>query len=137
MNFSNSKKQGDSALGAAISYFCSIGYTVSVPLTDSQDYDLLVDDGISICKIQVKSCCCLSGAGRFRVCLKICGGNSKTNYIHKVNSEVIYDRLFILCGNGDMYLMNKPDKRYSINLGVKYDRFRVSLGVTPFPLGDS
>lgn len=29
----------------AMAYFSKIGYTVSVPITDSQDYDLIVDNG--------------------------------------------------------------------------------------------
>ena len=41
--FSNSKKQGDWGLGRAIAYFTLKEYTVSVPLTESQDYDLIVD----------------------------------------------------------------------------------------------
>ena len=36
----NSKKQGDIGLGIAIGWFATQGYTVCVPLTDSQDYDL-------------------------------------------------------------------------------------------------
>jgi len=128
MNFINSRKQGDSALGAAINYFCSIGNTVSVPLTDSQDYDLLVDDGIKICKIQVKSCFFVGRAGNFVVNLKICGGNSKRNYIHKANTDVIYDKLFVLCGNGDMYLIDKPNRRSTINLGDRYREFKVTIG---------
>lgn len=41
----NPKKQGDAGLGVAIGWFTTHGYTMSVPLTDSQDYDLIVDDG--------------------------------------------------------------------------------------------
>lgn len=33
--------------------FSKIGYTVSVPITDSQDYDLIVDNG-ALLKVQVK-----------------------------------------------------------------------------------
>lgn len=39
----NSKKQGDAGLGEAIAYFTRLGYTVQLPLTDSQDYALVVD----------------------------------------------------------------------------------------------
>lgn len=41
----NSKKQGDVGLGTDISFFTQRGWTVSIPLTDSQDYDLVVDEG--------------------------------------------------------------------------------------------
>ena len=37
----NSKRQGNIGIGAAIAWFTVHGYTVSIPLTDSQDYDLI------------------------------------------------------------------------------------------------
>ena len=52
----NTKKQGDIGLGQAIGYFTSLGFTVSVPLTDSQEYDLIVDNGFSLNRVQVKRC---------------------------------------------------------------------------------
>jgi hypothetical protein len=41
----NSKKQGYLGLGVAIGWFCQNGYVVNIPLTDSQEYDLVVDNG--------------------------------------------------------------------------------------------
>lgn len=40
-NAINSKEQGDIGMCYAMAYFSKIGYTVSVPITNSQDYDLL------------------------------------------------------------------------------------------------
>lgn len=55
--FKNTKKQGDYGLGSAISYFTSQGYNISIPLTDSQDYDLVVEDTAGFLKkVQVKTC---------------------------------------------------------------------------------
>ena len=42
MKYTN-KHIGNAALGTAIGYFTNAGYTVSIPLTDTQDYDLIVD----------------------------------------------------------------------------------------------
>lgn len=42
-NAINSKKQGDIGMCYAMAYFSKMGYTVSVPVTDSQEYDLIVD----------------------------------------------------------------------------------------------
>ena len=39
---------GNAGLAMAIAYFGSNGYTVSVPLNDTQDYDLVVDMGGSV-----------------------------------------------------------------------------------------
>lgn len=43
MNFNTNKEKGNSSLGIAIAYYASNGYTVSIPLNDTQDYDLIVD----------------------------------------------------------------------------------------------
>ena len=62
--FTNTKKQGNWGLGQAIAYFTAKGLSVSIPLTDSQTYDLIVDDGTSLKRVQVKSSTnkCSSGA---------------------------------------------------------------------------
>ena len=39
----NTRKQGDVGVGAAIAYFTEQGYMVAVPLTDNQDYDLVIE----------------------------------------------------------------------------------------------
>lgn len=44
-NAINSKKQGDIGMYYAMAYYAKLGWTVSVPVTDSQDYDLVVDNG--------------------------------------------------------------------------------------------
>ena len=41
--FKNSKKQGDAGLGQAIAYFTMLGYDIALPLTDSADWDLIVE----------------------------------------------------------------------------------------------
>jgi HJR/Mrr/RecB family endonuclease len=51
----NTKKQGDVGLGQAIAWFTRNSYTVSLPLTDSQDYDLIVDKDNVLYRVQVKT----------------------------------------------------------------------------------
>jgi len=41
----NTKKQGDAGVGMAIGWCVSVGWTVCVPLTDSQEYDLVIGSG--------------------------------------------------------------------------------------------
>ena len=48
MKADNNRSKGKAGLAVAIGYYGSKGYTVSVPLNDTQDYDLIVDDGISL-----------------------------------------------------------------------------------------
>lgn len=45
MEFFSNKQKGNTSLGMAIAYFSSHGYTVSIPLNDTQDYDLIVEKG--------------------------------------------------------------------------------------------
>ena len=54
MLFDTNKNIGNSSLGLAISYFTCHGYVVSIPLNDTQDYDLIVEKDSKLYKIQVK-----------------------------------------------------------------------------------
>lgn len=51
----NPRRQGEIGLGAAIAWFSRVGYLVSVPLCDNQPYDLVVDNGERLLKVQVKT----------------------------------------------------------------------------------
>ena len=54
MVFNTNKEKGNTSLGIAIAYYSSNGYTVSIPLNDTQDYDLIVDKDNVLKKVQVK-----------------------------------------------------------------------------------
>jgi len=43
MNFKTNKEKGNSGLAMSIAYFTTNGYTVSIPLNDTQDYDLIIE----------------------------------------------------------------------------------------------
>ena len=129
-NCKNSKKQGDLGLATAIRYFSSVGATVLIPLTDSQDYDLVVEGTDSkLYKVQVKTTDYLEKSGGYTVGLKQQGGNSKHNYIHKTADQICYDLLFVLTGDGAEYIIPKEDIksiRSSITLGTKYNKYKVN-----------
>lgn len=126
MNFKNTKKQGDFGLGRAIAYFTQTGDTVSIPLSDSQDYDLVVDiDGV-MNRIQVKSCNRYSD-DTYEIDLRISGGNSGTT--QKFHDELKYDLLFITVGNGDEYLIPRnviSELKCTITVGKKYREYLVN-----------
>ena len=128
-NCKNTKKQGDVGLGGCISHFCNLGYTVSIPLTDSQDYDLVVEfPELGLQKIQVKTTNSKSSGGKYIVGLRITGGNSKSNFVNKLNTEIFYDQLFILTSVGDKYLIPKDiikNNKNSINLGENYLQYKI------------
>lgn len=124
----NSKKQGDVGLACAIWYLSKMGYTICLPLTDSQDYDLLVDINNSIKKVQVKTSRHKHNGKVFEVDLRVKGGNrSGTGIIKKLNKDSI-DYLFVLTSDGDKYFI--PSENLGGVSGIKlverYNEFKVS-----------
>lgn len=125
----NTKQQGNIGLGTAIQYFTQNLYNVSLPLNDSQDYDLIVEDKDgTLKKVQVKTSTQKSKYETYAINLRVLGGNSKQNYVHKKANEVIYDWLFILCDNGDRYLIPKENiknVKSTITVGKLYQEFKL------------
>lgn len=126
----NTKKQGDAGLGVAIGYFCEeVGYTVCVPLTDSQDYDLVIErDNEGIQKVQIKTTTYKNTYGFYQVNMSVKGGNSKENFIHKTADEIFYDLLFVVTGDKSKYLIPKKDIshiKHSLVLGALYEKYKI------------
>ena len=94
MIFSSNKQKGNSGLGMAIAYFSTNGYTVSIPLNDTQDYDLVVEKDNILQTVQVKATGCIGKGGNYQVALKSCGGTRGTTY--KTILETNIDLVFIL-----------------------------------------
>lgn len=128
-NCNNSKNQGDLGLGSAIAYFTEKGYTVSIPLTDSQDYDLIVDIGGNFCTIQVKTTSALKSSGAYKVELRTLGGNQSWNGVYKFLDKSKIKYIYILCSNGDRYLVPTNilnDKPNAIFVGgKKYNEYKI------------
>ena len=123
-----SKRQGLVGIGAAIAYFTSQGNLVNMPLNDSQDYDMIVDDGASLKKVQVKTTRYRSKSNgcRYNVCLKSSGGTKGAVYgrVGEGNSDL----LFIHTEAGDNYLMPVEyvrNHRSQLVLGDEVEKFRV------------
>lgn len=123
---SNTKKQGDIGLGAAVAWFTSKLWTVAIPLTDSQDYDLIVDDGSKPLRCQVKTSSHKSEYGIYEVSLTVKGGNrSASGKIKKFDKSKV-DLLFILTDDGNKYLIPSSEVGTSgLNLGEKYEKFKL------------
>lgn len=122
----NPRKQGDAGMGIAIGWFACAGYTVCLPLTDSQPYDLIVDDGEhGLQRVSVKSTTQLNN-GCYRVGLRTQGGNKsqfKIRHFDKTTVELI----FVACANGDRYVIPAADMNAVsyLQLGPKYAGYRV------------
>lgn len=107
--------QGSVGLGSAIGYFCKNGITVSIPLIDNQDYDLIVDEKSILKKIQVKTTGTKNKSGNYEVQLKSIRSNRTVNKIKRFDPSLI-DYLFVLCDNGDMYLIPSSDINVTCSL---------------------
>ena len=123
----NSKKQGDVGHGVAIGWFAQNGYTVCVPLTDSQDYDLVVEKDNGLKKVQVKTTYHQSAGGVFMANLRVCGGNRTGSTVKKFD-RAFADLIFIVTEEGVKYLIPTDELTVvnCISLGKDKDRFRVS-----------
>ena len=113
----------------AMAYYSKMGYTVSVPITDSQDYDLIVEtSNKEIKRVQVKTTYSKSEYGIYMVNLRTNGGNKSGNNSKKMDKEYI-DWLFVLADNGDTYNIptSSIESTRSINLGEKYQKYKVYL----------
>lgn len=92
--FKNSRKQGDAGLGQAIAWLTMKGYAVSIPLTDNQDYDLIIDLDGDLKKVQVKTGTMVSEYGIGVIFLSVSGGNrSGAGKCKKVKDQT-WDYLF-------------------------------------------
>ena len=106
------QRKGDIATTRAIATFTAMGFDVSIPLTESAAYDLVVDDGATLARVQCK----FVDNRRREVDLRRIHSNS-TGYVVKRTAENAYDWLFVLDGESTEYLIKScfPGRR-SVNL---------------------
>jgi len=93
--FKNSKKQGDAGLGQAIAYFTSQGYDVALPLTDSADWDLIVEMESGLKRVQVKTSYQLAESGIMMFSASVKGGNMSFNKPQKMIADQHWDLIFL------------------------------------------
>ena len=89
------QRKGDLATTQAINTFTRVGYDVSLPITESAPYDLIVDTDDGLKRVQVKY---TSGK---KVDLRNIHSNSK-GYVIKKACHNSYDWLYVLYIKGDI-----------------------------------
>ena len=121
----------------AIAYFATIGATVSLPLTDSQEYDLIADVDGKLSRVQVKTTNFVKRE-HYYVELRTKGGNkSGTGKTKKFDPSMV-DQLFILTGDGKQFLVPTKELKNinSLTLTEKYvsvGHWQAHLAVTQTP----
>lgn len=127
MKFLTNKEKGNSGLAMAIAYFVTNGYVVSIPLNDTQDYDLIVEKDSKLRSVQVKATGCKTKNGIYQVALKSWGGTKGKTYKTIVDTKV--DDIFILNEEFEMYLIprEKIKNRSTLNLCKKYQKYKIKI----------
>lgn len=118
----NSKMAGNVGVGQAIAYYTAKHYVVSLPLNDSQSYDLIVDAGSGLKRVQVKT----TASKDRTVELRSTGGNKSRN-TYKPFDKCGSDLLFVW-SEGDMYEIpvSAIEGTTRISLGPKYAGYKVN-----------
>ncbi len=102
------QRKGDIAVAQSISTFTKLGFDVALPITESAAYDIVVDTGHIVVRVQVRFC------SEKDVELRRIHSNSK-GYVIKKTKLNAYDWLYVLRPTGEEYLIKKClDGRRSI-----------------------
>lgn len=94
------QRKGDIAVAQAIARFTKMGYDVSLPMTESAAYDLIVDTNVELKKVQVRY------SSVKEVSLRRIHSNSK-GYVVKKTKPNAYDWLYIYKNTGEEYLIKE------------------------------
>ena len=127
MDFNSNKEKGNTGLGIAIAYYSANGYTVSIPLNDIQDYDLIVDKNNILKKVQVKATSCKTKYNKYQVALKSYGGTKGKIYKTVIDTNI--EEVFIVTNNMDIFIIpiEKIKNKSTLNLCEKYEKYRILI----------
>lgn len=109
MILTTNKDKGRAGMSMAIAYFGSNGYTVSIPLSDTQWYDLVIEKDGKFQTVQCKATCNEDNT----IFLRSMGGSKGKEYDNVLDHPV--DLLFCLDKNQQLYLIPVEDIRRSGN----------------------
>lgn len=127
-NASTFTKQGDIGEARAIYEYTKLGYTVSRTIFDSARYDLIIDDGQVLKRVQVKTSTYKTKSGAYEVGLKTSGGNTRENTV-RLRNEEDYDILFILTAEDRCWSIPIEALdicRYTVTVGnKKYSKYEL------------
>ena len=127
MVLESKKDKGRCGLSLAIGYFGSNGYTVSIPLNDTQPYDLIVDKDDMLDRVSVKFTGCKHD-DNYTVDLRSCGGsNGSKVYSNFIESNASY--LFVVTDEPKLYLIPREaiNTTTQITLNEMYNNYIVII----------
>lgn len=136
-HYFSSKQKGNIGLSHAILLFTINGYNISLPLTESTKYDLIVDINNKLYKIQCKytsQLCKKNVCDLFQSPLYVSGGNRSSGNTKKLYNNDDFDFIFISCSNNTNYLIpfSCVKNKKTINIGreskwSKYEKYKIDI----------
>ena len=123
------KQKGDVALGQAISYFLTNGYEVCLPIGDKRSYDLVIEKGNALSRVQVKYAGLYPGKTTCRAALRVMGGNQSYHYAKKYGNDD-FDYLFVHTAKGENYFLPWPEVVIRSEISIeapKYSSYKVIM----------
>jgi hypothetical protein len=115
------QKKGDFAVAQAIATFTRLGMDVLFPLTESAAYDIAVDRGQKLYRVQVRFC-----SGK-EVGLRRIHSNSKGYVVKKIKKNA-FDWLYVLGQDGKEFLIRDDLSNRSTITPQDRDRIEKVLG---------
>lgn len=114
----NTKQKGDMGIGRAIAFFTTKGWTVLLPLTDSQSYDMVADIKGVLNRVQVKYTSFKAPSGNYIVDLRSVSGSSRKAY--DVVSKETSDLLFVVTDEFNLLIPSEDVTTKTITIGADY-----------------
>ena len=109
MEIKTNKQKGNAGLSLAIAYFGTNGYTISLPLNDTQWYDMIVEKDGVFQTVQCK----FTASKNNEISLRSCGGTKGGAYDNVLNHPL--DLLFCANQDMDLWLIPMEDLRQAGN----------------------
>ena len=103
MIFETNKDKGRAGMALGIAYFGANGYTVSIPLNDTQWYDFVAEKGGRFYTVQCKA----TGSVNKEISLKSCGGTAGTAYDNVIDHPL--DFLFCMDSEQNLFCIPMQD----------------------------
>ncbi len=127
------KQQGDLGEADAIAVLTRLGGEVSVPLFSAPDYDLVVDFGDGLQRVQVKTSTREVRPGVFGIQICTNGGNQSWNGLVRMFDRARCDLLYAAVADGRRWLIPSVavEARRQLNLGgSKYSEYEISASTS-------
>lgn len=125
------KEQGNIGEGYAMAYFMSQNIKVSKPLTEDQNYDLIINYKNELKTIQVKTTSLLTGVNNDIWIVRINSSYLTVNgAVQNAFNNKSVGFLFIVTSYGGLYFIpsNEITSKHTFNLNpLKYNKYRVFL----------